>query len=476
MKNNKKKGLRAFTHSPVRAGIAMIAVLPALSLAAPWDFRVNADLGVIHTDNLFIAPAGAEESETVYTVAPEFTLASEGERIDARISYRPEAYFYSQVDDADEIYHVVDAIFDAALVRERLFLYLSGVHFQSIENPDFAIPTSNLPVSGNRVDSTVLEVRPYWQQRVGSASLRVEAGYRDIDYDGDQFQSSQAKDALFSLNNFQQQEGLAWSLDYSYRRMEYEISTPFEFQRAALGLGYWVTGGLRLFGTGGAETSFDDILEANLDDDFWEAGFEYRPNQRLNLEVAAGERSYGSSFRANFGYTLRRGSITLIYNETPSSRVETLFTVRPLQDTDNLDGFLDRPGNADRFVRKRGELQSTIELNKSNLSLRIFSEDRENRSTELGAPLTDETLSGVAVRWEWRFGAKTTLDVGADFAKREDDFIDDDLTRLNLGMTYRFSPRTSLRLEGIRAEQDGGAAAASYTENQGRLLIQLVLL
>lgn len=473
MKKKNKSGYFARI-SGLRVACLFAGLAPAVSQTAPWTLEVDAEAGVIHTDNLLLAADGLDESETVYTISPEFYLHTDGERTQAHIRYRPEAYFYSDVSDENTVYHIVDANLTTALIRDRLFLFLNGVNYQTSVTPAGSLPTTNIPVTGNRVDSRVLEARPYWRQRFGSVDLLLEAGYRDLDYDDDQVQSANERFATFDLNNFAKQAGLAWGLQYNFRRMEYEDSVPFEFQRAALNLGFWATRSLRLFAVGGAETSFDDPLDPNLDADFWEVGFQYAPNQRLNLEAAAGERSFGTSFRANLSYELRRGTLSLIYDETPSSRADTFLDVRPLVDRDILDDILNRPGDADRFVRKRGEFRAAVDLSKSNLTLRVFAENRDDRTTELGAALPEEKLSGAAARWDWRFGARTSLDIGADIARRDDGSRDDDLTRYTLGLDYNLTARTSVRIEGARAEQKGNNSSEfDYTENQARLLIRM---
>ena len=122
----------------------------------------------------------------------------------------------------------------------------------------------------------------------------------------------------------------------------------------------------------GAETSFDDYFEPDMDADFWEAGFQYEPNPRLSLELAAGDRSYGTSMRGNFSYELRRGDITVTYDEEPNNRSELMMDRHPLTSQDNLDGLLDRPGESDRFVRKRGEFRANVELSKSEPDTSYF--------------------------------------------------------------------------------------------------------
>lgn len=450
--------------------------LPAATSAAPWDLSADVELGVIHSDNITLAGDADEESDTVYTIAPSFALTTEGERTQADLRYSPQAYFYQEFSDEDSVFHIVDANFNTALVQDRLFLTMNGVNYQTSVTPSGALPTSNVPISNNRVDSRILEIRPYWQQSVGSAQMLVQVGYQDLYYDSDTFQGSNQQYAGFSLDNHAEQSGLAWGLNYNYRRMEYDISQPFEYQRAAADLGFWTSSALRLFVSGGAETSFEDILEPNLDEEFWEAGFQYAPNQRLNLELAAGERSYGSSYRGDFSYELRRGTLSITYQETPTTRATTVLNRRPLVARDDLDEILDRPGNADRFIRKRGVVNLGIELNKSELSLRVFTETREGRIDETGMPLSDEDLSGVAARWQWRFGSRTSMNIDADVARRDDGSGDDyDLSRYSLGFDYAVSGRTSLRIEGIRSEEDRKGVGAEYTENQARLLLQIQL-
>ncbi len=455
--------------------VCTLAILmPAAAVSAPWDYGVTVDLGVIHTDNVFLASDGQEETEVVYTIAPEFFLTRDDDRLTANLRYRPEAYFYSDFSDADDVFHVLDASLTSALVRDRFFVYLGAVNYQSIITPDGRFPTSNLPISGNRVDSRILTARPYWQQRLGQANLLLEAGYVDVEYDNDLIQSNNERYGRFKLDNIERQQRFAWGLDYYYRRMEYEFSTPWEFRRAALDLGFWLNGTTRIFAVGGAETSFDNLFESNLDEDFWEAGFQYKPNERLNLELAAGDRSYGTSFRGNFSYTLRRGDISITYNEGPATRGELVFDRRPIIPTDNLDNILDQPGASDRFVQRRGEFRTNIKLSKSELTLRIFAEKRELRTTADGVPLDDEDYSGAAIRWSWNVGTKTTLGIGADISERDQTNRKDELRRGQIDLAYNVTQRTSVRLEVVHSTQKvKDSNTFDYDENQGRLLLRM---
>ena len=455
------------------ASLIALAVWPQSVLLAEVDFSLDLDVGVIHSDNIVLAADGEEQDETVYSIVPEFRLTSDNSRLQADIRYRPQAYYYQEIENADSIFHTVDASVFATLIREHLFLELSASNFEAIVTPQASVPSGNLPISGNRTETRVLGATPSFQQRIGSADLIIQGSYFDVEYEESAFQSSEEIQGYFQLGNVQRQQGLAWQTSYIHRRTEYDLSPPWEFQRAALNLGAWINESTRLFAVGGAETAFDNLFESNLDSDFWEAGFQYTPNARFNLELAFGDRSYGSSARGNMSYELKRGDIQFNYSEGPANRGEILNDRRPLETFDGLDGALDRPGAADRFVRKRGDLRVTIELAKSDINFRLYSERRENRTSPDGTGLGDEHMSGGGLRWSWRMGSRTTLGAGADIVERTYGSEDDELFRTLTDLEYQVSRRFSIRVEVARFDQSGSELEDyDYTENQYRLFLR----
>lgn len=456
-----------------------VLLVPFEGHSAPWDFGVTADLGIVYTDNLRLLPDGQEESDIVYTVSPTFSLSTDGDRLSADILYRPEAYFYQDAPESDQLYHVVDASLTATIVRDALFLYTSAVQYQTVESPGEVFPTSNLPITQARVDSTGYEIRPYWEQTLGFADVSAEVAYIETRYDSERpsfdLLSTNNKElsGSLNLNNFSRQQGFAWGLGYDHQRVEYESVEPWEYQRASANLGYWVSSSARFFVSGGAETSVEDIFESNLDEEFWETGFQYRPSQRLDLELAVGQRSYGDSYRLQASYQLRRGQTSLSYSEQPATRSQMESQRRPIIFTDSLDNILDRPGGTDRFLQKRGEWSIGIGLAKSNISFRVFSEERLQRTTATGEPLNNERYTGVAFRWSWQLSANSTLGFSADVANRAAFDTESDLQRAAIDLAYRLSQRLSLVLLAQNSVEEGvGSSIRDYTENQVRLMLR----
>lgn len=469
--NKKKKSILAYV-CPVLSVVVVCACSNALA-AAPWEYGVEINIGLINTDNVFLADDGLEESDTVATVAPEFFLRSDGDRISANINYRPEAYFYDTNSTADTVYHVVDATITTTLIRERLTVDWRASNTQSILTPEGQFPTTNIPITVNRVDTRVLEVRPAWRQRIGSADFNLNLNYMDLSYDDMLSQDSTGKTGGIGLNNIDRRQGLAWGGRYDHYRIEYDLSPPWEYQRAEATIGYWFGGTKRLFASGGAETDPDRIDDANLDENFWEVGIQYVPSQRLNLEAAIGTRSYGTSFRANIAYTMRRGQTQFTYIEGPATSAQIPAGRQPIIQTDNFDSALDQPGRADRFIQRRLDWNTGITLAKSELTVRLFNERRENRTVPGGVPLDDLDYSGIAVRLSWRAGTRTTFGVGTDFTRRDDANRKSDILRAQVDAAYQFSRRFSLRGEIASSRQEGRESNEfDYTENQYRLFLR----
>ena len=464
---------------PVCLLAAVTFTLPTTATGQSWEFETVLDLGAVYTDNLFLAEDGMEETDVVWRIAPTFSLTKESDRIDADLRYMPEALLYTEAEDADGVFHSVDADLTATLVSDALFLNLRAVNFQSIVSPEITIPTSNIPVTGNRVDSRVFGVRPYWEQTFGSVQSRIEVDYIVTRFDepedivGSFIQDNDQSGGLIRFDNLERGEGFAWAVEYTSTKVEYKDALPWEYQQAFLNVGYWLGSNFRAFVQSGIETPYDAILDSSMEDDFWEAGFQIVASRRLDLEVAAGQRSFGDTIRVDLEYELRRGQTSLTYVEGPSTRGENIYQRQPLAGTDNLDGLLDRPFASDRYILSRGEWATAIELARSEFTLRVFMEDRDQRTTDTGTELEDERFEGIALRWQWNFGDNSALGIAGDLTRRETDTIEDEIRRYAIDYSYYFSPRYAVVLLAQQSQQEGAIFSDNdYTENQVQVFLR----
>ncbi len=454
------------------------ALVPGVA-HAEWQFDTSVAASITHTNNVALDLPANEQQDTIYSLSPTFILTQESARTNLGLRWNPQAIQYKELEGADNVFHIVDADFNAELVKERLFLDVAAAQFQTIVTPEGNFPINNFVATNNRADSRVVSVAPYWVQRWGGTELRIDASHTQTDFEDEALQntvalqSNDANRAVFHLGSAPKDFGATWSLDYNYQRVDYEDAIPWEYQRASAQIGYWVIDTVRVFATGGQETAFDDFFTGKLEDDLWEAGIQYAPNSRLNLEVAAGERSFGSSRRAELTHTTSRWTTRLRYNEGPQTQGLLQAGRQPLRDTDNLDFLLDRSGDSDRLIRKRGELRTSLTLPKSTLTLRIFSERRTDRTTAEGSPLANDELTGAAFRFDWRFGSRTTLNFNLDKTDREGPILDGELWSVTVGAAYTLSSRVSLALNLRHAEQDGvgGRGGGPWYQDSGTLSV-----
>ena len=247
------------------------------------------------------------------------SFVHESPQLDANAEYAFDWYRYSDLKTTSN-YHRGEASLTGRAWEDSLTAELGARRSQVLSDPDDVIPPGRLPLSGNLIDQDEWWFNPRLSRSLGSV-VTLDANYRysKIQFDDSLTQDNTNHTGNFGLENYSAGQGLTWALRYDWRRSEYEISAPWENQQATAELGFWVNAKTRVFGAGGKESSWDNPFDPAMDDSFWEAGFAYSPSEKLSAEFAAGERSFGSSWRGRLDYTFRRGSTSLSYDESPTT-------------------------------------------------------------------------------------------------------------------------------------------------------------
>ncbi len=348
---------------------------------------------------------------------------------------------------------------------------------QILRNPNDGIISGRLPQTDDLLDRDEVYINPRLDRKLGGAvTFNADYRYTEGSNNDPLIQDDTNHHGSASLQNYDAGQGLSWALRYDFRRTEYEISRAWEYQQATAELGFWVNQKLRFFSGGGKESPWDVPFNSDLEDSFWEAGFAYGAGESLSAEFAAGERSFGSSWRGRLDYDFQRGSTSLSYVESPST---TGFGQsngrRSVLDPDDIDEFLDVPGQAERFLSKRLQWDLSVEFRRSDISIALFDEDRSGRILADGSPLEDEVQRGVRANISWNAGVRTELRAFGSILRRES-AIDDrsDFNSVGLNIAYRFGTRTQLSFEySYEEQQPQGAilAGRDYVNNVFSLFI-----
>ena len=450
-------------------------VLLVAATAAHAEFEPAITAGVTHTDNVALTVVD-EENELIYRLEPSFHFDHDAGAVTLNADYRAQALRYRDLGETD-VYHQYEANLRFALVPDTFFLDFGGSRSQAIVDPEQPIPYSNLPVSSNRQDRDEYYAEPSFQYAI-SNDVAVTGSYRHtwIEYSETDSVGSTPFDAQdnrqgegrFSLNNYQRERGLSWAVRYDWQRAEYEEEIPWEYQKAMAELGFWAGANTRLFAAAGKESAWDNPLDPNMEDDLWEAGFSQQVSERLSAEFAAGERSFGGSWRGDLDFRFKRGSTTLSYSETPTTEGRNRFRRGAFDGPEVPEDFLSRPGSTERFIAKSLQWTLNLELRRSGLALSLFDAERTERTTAEGAPLGDESQRGANLVISYALGPRTDLRLGGSWAEREfEDGGSGEILRGTFGADYRLGQRTSLALTYLYAEEDGNSEIAirDYTAN-----------
>jgi hypothetical protein len=438
------------------------------------EFSGNIRAGVAQSDNIFLAPSPNEVEETTYIISPQLNLDYSNQRIESLIRYQYDWFRYSDLDSKNE-YHRYDARLDSTLVEEALYLSLGASRSQSIIDPDAVIPTGGLPISNNLADRDEYYANPRLEKTLGrSVTVLLDYRYSDIRYDDTetddpgQIQDNTNQSAEFKLENYARGQGLTWAAAYEWRETEYDLSLPWEYRRASAELGFWASGSTRVFASGGKESAWDDPIDRSLRDEFWEAGFAYRSGDRVSAEFAAGERSFGSSWRGRLDWSFQRGSLAFSYAETPTTTGLNSFSRGNLIDPEEPNDYLAFPGSSERYISERGQASLSLEFRRTTLSFVAYDELRTGRYTDDGEPLEDESQRGFSTSVDWRPGARTEVSASAAVNARESGSGNEtDFVTGNVSASYRLGSSVGLTLAYQYAKQEpkAGSSGRDYVSN-----------
>jgi hypothetical protein len=312
----------------------------------------------------------------------------------------------------------------------------------------------------------------------GVVTLDLDYRYAETTFEREDVQTDESQVATFALDNYARGQGLTWALRYSWRAIEYEVSLPWEYQQASAELGVWLNNKMRIFGTGGKESAFDDPVDRSLQESFWEAGFAYYFSDDMSAEFATGDRSFGTTYRGTLNYEFRRGTTSLSYLETPMALGFNSSRRREGIDPDSQDDFLDQPGEAEYYLSKRFDWRMDLEGRRTTFGLVVFDQKREGRFAANATPLEDQEQRGASGRFSWQAGARTEFTAGVYFVKRKSGSRQDEFRRGTIGANYSVGARTKFSLTYSHTDQRpiGVGTTREYVNDLVSLLVTFTLL
>lgn len=464
------------------------ARLTLLLVAAAWliparaaDFSFNPEITVagIYSDNLLLAPAGQEESETIGEVRPGLRMALRGRRAEGTLEYQMENYFFSGNSDRDQTYHELDGTLESELISQLLYFDATARMSQAIIDPEQLVPYSNFVTTENRADYTAVEVDPYLERDFGNV-VRVRLGYsygivRFDDFDEQVAANLQDLDDRVInvvVASLPEDRTLSWELRYNDERVEFDTAARVEYEVAGAELGWRVTPSLQLLGRAGRESDLrENQVTTEVESDIWAAGFRWRPSARNELEATFGERFFGETYTANWSFEGSRLVAGFDYSESPLIVGQQLFQLPVL--TDPLPGDTGASLTAITPEVYLSELASAwigLVGRRNTVQVTLYRDAREFLSTN-----EDEDEEGALLDWDWRLGPRTTMfseitwqRIGYRGSERNDEFL-----QAALGAERQLGQATWLLLDVRHGRRTSDATPVSPLYKENGAMLQL---
>ena len=481
---------------------------PAVSQAAEW--RIQPTLQVIeeYTDNVSLLPASQKQADFITQINPGLEVDARGPRVAFRANYTMQNSLYARDDTRNTLNHLLSANGKAELIPNWFFFDArAGITRQNVSSQNLQGIDSNND-NRNTVETRTYLLSPYVRDRIGTA-LNYEVRYqRDhVSTDSILLPSSDANRASASISSGTALSRVAWGIDYNTETATYRFGQPpTRTENIAANGRYYIEPRFGLLGTIGYEKNDYVFTGPKPAGRIWNAGFAWQPSKLTSLTATAGERFFGKTYALDFNHRSRTFLWNVQYSENINS-TRSQFLAAPAADTAAYVGalagadiadpverarFVDNfiiaiglpktlftPANTftDRnFLEKRLGAALTYNTPKTTSILNVF---RVNRDADaIGAVATipgiddvaanvNVVQTGASVLVNWRFAARTGLDVGVgvdEYRYRNVD-RDDKLKYVRLGLRHQLRPKITGSIDLRRVERDSNDAAATYKEN-----------
>jgi uncharacterized protein (PEP-CTERM system associated) len=494
---------------------ALLALLSDPTGAATWEVIPTLSVRETYTDNLFLAPEAAMQSEWTTQLVPGISIRAGGARLRFDAWYAPEIVSYAERTSEDEVYHRGSASGNVELAEKLLFLDAGAKIDQynvSLQGP---LTISNVNVTGNRATAATYYLSPYLKRDIGSVAS-AEARFTYSAWRSDDAQQTlpenDASRVDLRLTNGPGYKLLTWEAAYAGESIRYETQQETITQVFTLSARRLITPTVGLLAQAGYE-SFDTGLPEALQEQRYSAGFEWTPTPRTRLAATAGRRLDDETYSFDFRHRTRLTTWSATYKEDVTTSRSEFFLPQTASTAGALDplfqsqypdpaarqkaveAFIARTGlppslNAplnffsdQLFVQKRWLASVALQGIRNSLVGSAFWQLRKPLTGAVALPSAGDfaasesiQTAGGSLAWSLRLTPRNIWNLDVGYTRSE--FLDsdrvDDFTYLLAGVTRRFQPRVSgalhYRLQRSEPRQGGGTG---YTENSATASLSL---
>lgn len=468
----------------------VVWVVPMSAQAAEWEVEPFVRASETWTDNVELS-ADDEEDDFVTAITPGVRVSGDSARAELDLRYQLRNQFFAEDSDRNSSTSLAAGQGEVELIRQRLFLEGDLTRTEQFRSADGVGPTGGGLAGGSQREVTTAGIAPRLEYEFGrTAGLRARHRREYVDFDDDRETETDLTTVLLTSGPAFVDWG--WNVNLSRRKEDtdddgddqFANNDDIELQRASVEVNYQVAPSTQLFGVSGREdNTFRTEVEGDTTDgSFWEAGFRWRPQRRVALEAAVGERFFGDTARGSLRVQGRSLDFDLSVSQelvtTSSVQVERSETLVRDPDGNLVIGPDGDPVTAaigvptiDEDVIEQNRVQARVGWSRghSDLRLSLIGTDREFLSEG-----TQEDARQADLDWTWNRLARTTVTAGIGYAEQEFEGQDreDDTRSFRLGATRDLARNVDVQLDYRFFARDSTIDSQDYTSNRIRLAIE----
>jgi hypothetical protein len=403
----------------VAVGLAFVSGLAR----ADFDYggRLSASAGYVN--NLNLAPPGTViDDAPLYSLQPSLELREVTRSVRAALDYNLQSYFYGGYSDLNQTRHAVAANGEWIAVPDWFRTDVVGNYSQQVVNPARQINISSMFVTSNQVNSMTAFVTPTLFHRWGDVLFDTHYSYgrvRYFDKGSVLFDPNLNPNALDNSSNklltshlgTAAESRVTWALDYNMDTVDYDVSLPYKYERAAAEVGYLIGAGVRAVAGGGVESDLSkSTFRGGLDSDFWDTGLRWNPSPATSVEALVGHRFFGNTYTFKWTREARYLHLGAAYTEQPQTLSQELIRkdLVPGQIAPPPIGLNLGPITPETYLAKRAELNLALNGQYNVLGIEGYSERREYLPSA-----AREQYKGLAATFTRHFSARTDLTIGS---------------------------------------------------------------
>lgn len=473
--------------------------------ATDWTITPRVDLREGFTDNLTLAPRGAERSSFITEVSPGIHISGVGPEFKANLSYSMQNLYYSDNDERLQTNHLLSSNVRARIAGDLHFDGKAAIAQQNI-SPFSPQALDNLNAPSNRTEVRSYSASPYLEHRFADTAIAELRYTHDAVRTRDrQLLDSDADHVFIKIDSGPAFNTFGWRALAEEQRIDDDRRGRARLQRVSAAVAYRLSRQWALLANVGDERYTYFAPDDGPEGRFWSVGVEWKPSDRSKVAARAGHRFYGRTYVLNVAH--RAGNMTIRANydeEISMSRAQFLLPAAidsvaflndlweanipdPAARKEAIDRFIRNTGTPDALAEPLNALATDFYLEKKARVSLAFAGERSTtilaafharRDADVGRTARPGGASlaageghlrqaGASARWLYRMAERTTLVATAEYARvrslstsREDRHK---LARVALLRTLR--PNVDASVELRRNMQTSSSRGDGMTEN-----------